>query len=320
MLTQQNEKAVEYLLDKLTDEERTAVEDGYFSDEAQFENMLAAETSLFDSYVSGDLSPEDLRLFEKRLLLTPRQRQRAGFAKTFHEYVHRTAFADLEARSSEGVWTAITSFFSSRSVLSYSLAAAIVLAAGIGAFLILSRTEALQNVAGTEEPIRYQTAPSRPAAIDDANISIAINSPPAETRAATKHPQTQQTATANNGRKTAPVPAIVSTIVLQFGATRSAGGGTTVSLPRNTTRVDLVLAFDDSEHKSYFAVVETAEGRQIWSGRVAVSGKNEDRRATVPVPSRRIKTGDYIVSLKGLSTTGLYEPVAEYSFTVTRPD
>ncbi len=48
-----------YLLDKLTPEERSRLEERMFADDEFFDRMLDAENDLADDYAAGELSPPD---------------------------------------------------------------------------------------------------------------------------------------------------------------------------------------------------------------------------------------------------------------------
>src|SRR6185369_2447564 len=54
---------VRYLLGLSTEEERTQVEERYFSDSEYFDQMLAVEDSLIDDYVTGRMPRERQRAF-----------------------------------------------------------------------------------------------------------------------------------------------------------------------------------------------------------------------------------------------------------------
>lgn len=104
-----------------------------FNKTEHFENMLIAENDLIDAYVKGDLSSEDQKRFENRLLLNPQQQQRVKFAKTLIKYVSSLPVEDLETLPSDSKWSSIFSrVFSLGPMLSFSYAAgALILFIGI---------------------------------------------------------------------------------------------------------------------------------------------------------------------------------------------
>ncbi len=118
--------------------------------------------------------------------------------------------------------------------------------------------------------------------------------------------------------KNVSVPrAIVSTILLSMGTTRGEDTSGPTTIPKNATQIDLTMTFEAGEHRSYFAVVETADGQQIWRGRLRRRKSTEEvKTATISLPAKRLPKGDYIISLKGLLGNGTYEPIADYSVSI----
>ena len=78
---QSEETLRQYLLGGLSPEEREAIERQYLADRALLDEMLAVEDDLFDEYVSGELGRNDREEFERRLLATPKQREKLQRAR-----------------------------------------------------------------------------------------------------------------------------------------------------------------------------------------------------------------------------------------------
>jgi hypothetical protein len=327
METDQNGLAARYLLGKLSDEEQANVEKEYFHDPSSFEDILIAENSLIDAYVSDRLSPEDRLLFEKRLLISPRQRQRARFAETLVSYASRQPIEESVSPTSQPLWlTRFVSSFSFRPLLSYSLAAAALLISATGIFWFASHAPArldIEDLAHIQTPAAIERDKSLPAQQTEEPRSAITK----ENQTVLKDEAIGHQPTAKSSQllpkpelaRRAISPAIVSTIILSLGSTRDAGAGKVFVLPEKTGFVNLKLQFECRPFSSYFAVVETADGQQVWKGRVSGSSMiNNGKTASLTVPAQRLGRGDYIVSLKGLTKAGLYESVADYSFTVDR--
>ena len=71
-----------YLLGELSDSERAALEEKYFTDPKVFDDMVKAENELSDNYARGLLNPESREKFEQYYLAHPKRRERAEFAQT----------------------------------------------------------------------------------------------------------------------------------------------------------------------------------------------------------------------------------------------
>ena len=74
------EMTIRYLLGTLSEEEKTRLEEQYFVDDTEFEQLEIAEDELIDRYVRTELSPDDARRFEK-LLISPRLSERVEVAR-----------------------------------------------------------------------------------------------------------------------------------------------------------------------------------------------------------------------------------------------
>ena len=72
---------IQYLLGELSPEERDAIEDRYFVDDALHEQLVALEEELIDSYVAGDLSAEQRAHFEEWFLRSAERGEKLKFAR-----------------------------------------------------------------------------------------------------------------------------------------------------------------------------------------------------------------------------------------------
>jgi anti-sigma-K factor RskA len=101
-----SEKAlVRYHLGELSPEERDAVEDRYFADDAFHERVLAVEEELIDSYVRDELSAEQRKHFESWFLPVDDRRERLEFAKTLAGAFHNELETALTVRSQRSRWS-----------------------------------------------------------------------------------------------------------------------------------------------------------------------------------------------------------------------
>ena len=82
--------AMQYLLGSLSEEEKAKLEERYFSDDVEFEELEIAEDELVDSYVRNELSHGDRKRFEDAVSVSARLSERVNFARLFSE---RTAIA-----------------------------------------------------------------------------------------------------------------------------------------------------------------------------------------------------------------------------------
>ncbi|HEY0432097.1 MAG TPA: hypothetical protein VGC61_09770, partial [Pyrinomonadaceae bacterium] len=74
-----------YLLGGLSDQERSSLEDEFFTDEEKFQELELAEDDLIDAYVRDELTTAEQQQFRERLLIIPRIVERVDFARALAE-------------------------------------------------------------------------------------------------------------------------------------------------------------------------------------------------------------------------------------------
>jgi hypothetical protein len=122
-----------YLLHKLSEDEREALEDRWVEDSALYEQLRNAEVDLLDAYARGTLSPADRERVSKYLLDSPLQRRKLLFARAL-----RNTFP-AQARPTTP-WLMVAS------------AAVIVLLAGSVAWLAWQNAAMRREIAGAHAP------------------------------------------------------------------------------------------------------------------------------------------------------------------------
>jgi hypothetical protein len=75
------ERAIRYLLGRMSEHEENEFEAQYFADDNLFEEMVGLENELIDSYVRGELSEPDRRQFEQGYLTSTARRKNLQFAE-----------------------------------------------------------------------------------------------------------------------------------------------------------------------------------------------------------------------------------------------
>jgi len=331
MKTDPNNLAERFLLGKLTEAETVKIEEEYFGENKHFENILIAENDLIDAYVKSTLSPEDKRRFETRLLLNPKQRQRVEFAETLFKYASSLPAAEeLNSAPVKSNWLSIfAEFFSAKPLLSYSFAVAAFIFFGGALWLAVNNN--LSQLPGNNElasaPAETEIwKPSIETPFEEQKPANKVNRESElvkdESSAAPHSPNVNRNQTSPKNRVEQPkknAAPVFSTIILPLGLTRDGGMSKTFEIPAKTNFVNLRLKFEEGDFASYFAVIETVEGRHIWSGKITKPAKNTNEKAvTATVPARFLQKADYIITLKGLTKDGAYESVGDYSFTVDR--
>ena len=326
MVNDQHELAEQFLLGKVDDTQRSEIEIEFFQSSSSFENILIAENALTDAYVAGRLSSDDRRLYEQRLLINPNQRERAAFAKTLIKYASSLP-VETTVEPPRSNWAiTLVRYLSGQPLASYSLGAAVFLILAGGAFWWTSKN----FVPAKDDLAKNVTQPT-----SETSVPGPGNEPEVSTLLENKNEGVSPTETNSEpergsrlvqdrpSRQAKPAESItssrmISTIILSLGSTRDAGAAKANVLPRGASAVRLQMAIESDGFPKYFAVVETIDGQQVWSGRLPHRKLKDARSVTVTVPGARLKSGDYIVTLKGSASGTSYETIGEYSFTVER--
>ena len=136
------EKIREYLLGKSTSEDSALVEERLLGDDEFYQQLLVVEDELVDQYLAGLLPDSEREQFETYFLATPERREKLRFTRNLKKYVSsaeadRASIADYtdvvpERNTSPAPNRPLKRFsFWSNPILSYSLAAAAVVAVAL---------------------------------------------------------------------------------------------------------------------------------------------------------------------------------------------
>ena len=134
-----------YLLGELDVEEQRLLEEQLMSRDESFEELLAAEDELIDSYVGGTLSARERERFEHHFLATPERRRKLSFARTLRKYIADAEKIEPLEETGEVARPAARTgfpppFLSARNPLAAAACAAVLLLVFIGgAWFVMSR-------------------------------------------------------------------------------------------------------------------------------------------------------------------------------------
>lgn len=309
--------AADFLLGKLSEEETLKLEKDYFSNNRRFEEILAAENDLIDAYAMNTLSPKDRSCFENRLLINPHQRERVQFAKTLFKYAssHPLSMEDFNSSAARTPWKSLLSqFFSGKPFLSlsFSLAALIVFIGAVWLVLDKVASEQLKDTTQSQTP---QISPPRETVNEAVNNNQNTEIKPPGAPSPPRNVQTQSSPKqAKSEKKEAPV---IYALTLLPGLTRNGGTNQRFNIPPKTDLVKIGLKFDQAAFDSYQAILETVEGRQVWSGKT-LKPRKDNKSVTFSIPSKLLQRNDYILTLKGRTKDGVYERVEDFAFMIYR--
>ena len=121
-----------YLLGKPDERGRDEFEQRLFADDEFLEEVMAAEDQLIDDFLTGDLTPNEVAMFEKNFLVTDERRQKLRLGKTLRTYAKQASVPVAKAKPSPARWSWRQWF--SPSILRPAAVAAVILILGAGGF------------------------------------------------------------------------------------------------------------------------------------------------------------------------------------------
>ena len=305
-----------YILGTLSEEEKARLEEGYFIDDEEFEQFEIAEEELIDRYVRGELSQQESERLETVLANSPRLIDRVQIARVMAE---RLAPEPVAAAVGSTVkeqplvnektpwWQGLFGFPTASRASAMALSFSVLLLLLGGATLLtayLSLREQSRQLFAQQAALqqRQRELDKQAADLKAQNDELARGiQMPSPTPAPSQQPSPQA------------VPRGVVALTLSAGATRSIGGFSSTRLGPKTSEVQLTLNLRDTDYESYRATVINADRSEVFS-------KSVMRRGSVlilRVPAKRLRSGDYYVSVHGVTPTGT-ESVDEYPFRIIK--
>jgi hypothetical protein len=290
MDSHQEKRMAQYLLGQLSEQEQTEFERQYLMDDVLFEELLAIEDELRDTYVRGELSKADRKAFEQLLLTLPRQKEKQEFARTLHQYLVQAGTPAGPTAHRAAKWKSLLQVLGTppRTALIPALSVTLVVLVLGSWWLVRREMQSSRNASGTASTVKGQ-----PGQVPAPQPST--SSPAPEQEAGTF--------------------AFVLTPGLIRGGEQESGA---LVIPASVSRVRLEARFD-ADYSSYEAVLQTAEGKRIWSeGNLNVQTLPDGKRVFLDLSSSLLSPGDFILTLRGSAVAGRPETVAEYAFRVAK--
>lgn len=296
----------QYLLGDLPQEERDRLEDQYFTNSEAFEELVEIENDLIDSFVRQELSPSEVKQFEKQYFTSPLRRARVEFARSLNRAcLESTAKADERPFISR---FSLRLFSHGNLALQWGSIAAALLLATSGSWLILQNyhlRKQLREAREQSSSVQAQLEPKQ-------------KPPQGSVPDMQEAGRSQEFSNANIARLETPREAVFT---LRAGTIRSAENKQIdLAIPTNVSTVILRLTVGNALYAKYQAELQTAEGRKLQSANGLISRKLGGQAMILfRVPASRLGPGDYIVILSGTDAGGRAEEVEAYSFrTVAR--
>jgi hypothetical protein len=328
-----------YLLGELPTDEQQQLEERLLTDDDYFQQLVIQEDELVDDYVSDNLSSHEREKFNQHFLSTPERQQQLRFATMLRRHVssHTAQAASPAAASRERQkvsWAnSLAAFLGLQNpALGLSLATALVLTVIAGSWLALKVWRLQSELAQTQAARPSTPTPTPTNADPDAQQQLArqreTNQQLSEELKQAKNERNsleQKVASLQEQYRREPEIAAapskprtaVFPIFLTSGGIRSDGESTRIDLGRDVGIVRATLDLPGNDYKKYQAVLQTVEGRKLWtSPRLQARAANKGRIVILNIPARFLKRDDYQIKLSGVKAEGQLEEVASYPFGV----
>jgi anti-sigma factor RsiW len=319
--TKKERQIIRYLLGDLPEEEKTELEERFFSDDTYFEQVLALEDELIDDYVHGELSRPERERFERYFLTSSQRRHRVEFARALMRTVSEAPAAGASgpaiARPEPVWWQALLAWLRPQSLaIKFSLAATALAVVLIGSWLIVGamrlRTQ-LEQLQAERQALRRQE--------QQLQQQIAKQSARSDELAMQLERERDQSARLEQelARLKPSQPFLVS-FILSPGLVRDTDVPKRLVIPHAAQQLQLQLDLDEVErYKSYRALLRTAGGDEIWrQDRLQAQPTNSGKAVILRLSSRLFTKGEYILTLQRVTGHGDFEDVDDYHFSVVK--
>ena len=217
---------IAYLLGELPEAESLRLEQSCVHDDDFFEELLAVEAELTDTYVHGQLVGAAREAFEKRLLNSRDGNKAIALSKLITRRGTSRSRAAATTQRNESSWWSLSWLEAPRQFLRFPLAAAAILIIGISLGLLYWKQQTSQ-------------------------LHIpAAQLPQAATPATTPTPSSQR-------------PVVIATFVISAGGEREAGSVNEIRVPPVADRLRLQVDLGNSDYKRYRAVLRMIDSKEV---------------------------------------------------------
>jgi len=288
-----------YLLGELSEQEQAALEEKYFSDPQVFNEVLRIESELVDAYARGQLSTEMRDRFEQSYLKHPARRERVEFARALTTRIDERETSPQSAQRVSWKQRLLAVVGGQRPALRFATALVVVLIVLAGVWLFVNTRRKQQREAAQIQPA--QTPQQTPQDHEE--------------RAAQIPPETPKPSPNSNS-----APSIVS-LALTVGGVRGAEGGPTQTLviPHDTTQAQISLDLKDDSYPHYRISLRKIGGPEIFTQtNIRPHSTKAGPRFVFKVPASRLTSGDYALTLGGITPEGEVDDLNKSLFRVEK--
>jgi hypothetical protein len=317
----ENEEEIRrFLLGAMSADERAAFEARFIAEDSDlFDRIGVVEDELIESYVRETLSPSEKAKFEQSFLNSETRRARVAFKRALFEKISAESLSTAKkteaAAEKPAVWNSLLNLFKTPRFALGAAFAVLVLGFGFWVFVfrktenggeLVRQATPTPFVAETPQNNNQNAAPLTAVNVNSANDAETNKTPTVVNAENSNKPQPKETA---------PQPAFATLALFSAGTVRSEGKTSELNLTKDTASANFVLNLESSDYKTYRAEIVDADGVVVYrSGRLTA----RKRAVNAYFPTARLKRGDYLIKLYGLSAAGEEESAADFQFRVNR--
>ena len=290
-----------FLLSDLPEDRRASIEDAFIRDESVFAELLAAENDLIDAYVRDELSVDEHRKFEVAYLTSPRRRERVEFARALQQVAAeaRQNFQFPRVSFWERVRAALTARF--------EIPRLVMAVAGL--VVVVSGSWVLMQFRNLHSELRRDSAEQA----ELRNDADALRRKLGNSEGSTSNKSGTEVASLEPPKGSEIVFSLIP-------GEESRGPGTgqkTLTIAPGVSQVRLDIELDREDYQSYLAVLTDQDGRVLTRSK-PLKRASTSSEVEWSLPAGSLRTGVYIVELKGLLPSGEAEEAGSYDLSVSR--
>jgi hypothetical protein len=294
-----DELLVRYLLGDLPEKEQTELERRYFGDDELFDRVLATDGDLAAAYLNAELSTGEREAFERRLLCSPRGREKVEFAAA------KKRLALEGPRPAPIVPKPFPAFWRATAVLFLSVACILLALRSLSWREERARSESdrlalKQEVARLEQELQGQRARADQLLQEREKLSGEL---------------------AFRGAEATVLPAGPRSLsfLIAPGSPPDIPESNRLVIPGDTEVVFLQLALEEGASRPNQAVIERITGERLWEqSRLEPRASKDDRTVLLTMAASFFTPGDYIVRLRSETPQGRFQTVGSYHVQIAR--
>jgi hypothetical protein len=316
-----------YLLGELSASEQIALEDEYFLNRAKYDQVRQAEDNLIDSYARGALSLADRDRFEQAYLANPQRRRHVKFSRALARVLDEERSVRSSVEGLAGVrqidrqgrllswWSNLIDMLRGRRFavqLAFIIPALFFAFSGIWFLNEASRLRASLAEAQREVETQQRLANTQAQKIADLEMRAKES-----TEERMRLRDQLQAVIEDGSTRSAPASVIFPLTISVF---RDSGQeAQALIIPRGVEEVSLLLNLSEHKFPSYQVMLLRVDGKEVFSRKgVRPRSPNATDFVMVSVPAPRFATGDNMLSVGGITSTGEVETISKTIIKVRR--